>query len=53
MKFKGRELEDWQKQVWDAKKKIREELKDCDFKEYLKNIRQGAEAFRSGMRQKA
>ena len=52
MKFNGRELEDWQEQVWNAKKKIRKELKNCSFEEYLQNIRQGAEAFRSEMHQK-
>ena len=38
MLFKGRELKDWQEQVWDAKRKIYQETMHMDFTEYLKYI---------------
>jgi len=48
MKFEGRDLPDWQQQVWDAKENIYQATKGKSFQEYLANIRKGAEAFRSG-----
>ena len=45
MRFRGRELGDWQEQVWDAKKKVYEETKDKTFQEYLAHVREGARAF--------
>lgn len=46
MKFEGREMQDWQQQVWDAKEKIYRQTKGKSFQEYLANIRKGAKAFR-------
>lgn len=46
MKFEGREMQDWQQQVWDAKEKIYQQTKGKSFQEYLANIRKGAKAFR-------
>jgi hypothetical protein len=45
MIFKGRNLRDWQEQVWDAKEKIYQETKSMSFKEYLNYIQKGASAF--------
>lgn len=45
MKFKGREMKDWQEQVWDAKEKIYQATKGKSFQEYLAYIREGAQAF--------
>lgn len=45
MKFRGREMKDWQQQVWDAKEKIYQETRDQSFEDYLAYIRKGAEAF--------
>jgi len=47
MKYKDRQLVDWQQQVWDAKEKVYQETKGKSFQEYLANIRQGAKAFRT------
>lgn len=47
MKFNGREMPDWQQQVWGAKEKIYRETEGKSFGEYLANIRKGAEAFRA------
>lgn len=47
MKFEGRELKDWQEQVWDAKRRIYERTKDQGFEAYLEDIREGARAFRA------
>ena len=46
MKFDGRELAEWQQQVWDAKETIYQQTKGKSFREYLENIRKGADAFR-------
>ena len=47
MRFRGRQLADWQQQVWDAKEKVYQETKGKSFQEYLANVRQGAKAFRT------
>lgn len=52
MRFRGKEMPDWQEQVWDAKEKIYQQTKGKSFAEYLGNIRRGAHAFRAeGQRQ--
>ncbi|PIU68130.1 MAG: hypothetical protein COS84_01665 [Armatimonadetes bacterium CG07_land_8_20_14_0_80_40_9] len=45
MIFKGKNLKDWQEQVWEAKEKIYQETKDMSFKEYLNYISKGASVF--------
>lgn len=45
MIFNGRNLKDWQEQVWDAKEKIYQETKDMSFKEYLDYIQDGVSSF--------
>ncbi|MCK4614558.1 MAG: hypothetical protein KAU14_07135 [Thermoplasmata archaeon] len=45
MIFKGRNLKDWQEQVWEAKENIYQETKDMGFNEYLNHISKGASAF--------
>ena len=47
MRFRGREIADWQQQVWDAKERIYQETKGKSFREYLEHIRKGADAFRA------
>ena len=47
MKYRGREMTDWQRQVWDAKETIYQETKGKSFREYLENVRKGADAFRA------
>ena len=47
MRFRGREMADWQQQVWDAKQRIYQQTKGRSFREYLENVRKGAEAFRA------
>ena len=47
MRFKGRQMPDWQQQVWDAKDRIYQGTKGKSFREYLKDIRRGADAFRA------
>jgi len=41
MIFNGRNLKDWQEQVWDAKEKIYQETKNMSFKEYMGYIQNG------------
>ncbi len=45
MIFNGRNLKDWQEQVWDAKEKIYQDTKDMSFKEYLNYIQSGVSSF--------
>ena len=47
MKFEGKEIQDWQEQVWEAKEKIYRETKGKSFHEYLAYIRMGAEMFQA------
>jgi hypothetical protein len=45
MIFNGRNLMDWQEQVWNAKEKIYQETKNMSFKEYLNYIHNGVSSF--------